>query len=164
MPATYEPIASVTLGTAAAEVEFTSIAGTYTDLVLVFMGMHAATNGTPIYLTFNGSATNYSDTILSGNGSAASSTRHSSGARIRLDNATGFNTTNPLVGHVSIMSYANTSVFKTCLAGIADPTFGVDRIVGLWRDTTAITSVKVTSNSGNLASGFTAALYGIKAA
>ena len=163
MPATYEPIASTTLGSAAANVEFTSIPSTYTDLVLVFSGKHATTTA-QIRLTVNGSATNYSDTILSGNGSTASSTRHSSGSVIRLDNATGFNTTNPLVGIVQVMSYANTNVFKTLLAAVADPTNGVDRIVGLWRDTTAVSSIKVDSNSGNLASGFTAALYGIKAA
>lgn len=163
MPATYEPIASQTLGSNAASVEFTSIPATFTDLVLVFTGKHATITAA-IRLTVNGSATTYSDTILSGNGTTASSTRHSSGTVIRLDNATGFNTTNPLVGVVQVMSYANTNVFKTFLAAVADPTYGVDRVVGLWRDTTAISSIKVDSNSGNLASGFTFSLYGIKAA
>jgi hypothetical protein len=35
MAITYEPIATTTLGSAAADVTFTSISGTYTDLVLV---------------------------------------------------------------------------------------------------------------------------------
>jgi hypothetical protein len=35
MAKTYEPIATTTLGTAAATVTFSSISGTYTDLVLV---------------------------------------------------------------------------------------------------------------------------------
>ena len=35
MPATYEPIASTTLGSDAANVEFTSLSGTYTDLIVV---------------------------------------------------------------------------------------------------------------------------------
>ena len=35
MPATYEPIASTTLGSAAATISFSSIPGTFTDLVVV---------------------------------------------------------------------------------------------------------------------------------
>lgn len=164
MAVTYEPIASVTLGAAAASVEFTGIPGTFSDLVLIFCGKHNSATQT-IQLTVNGSATGYSDTILSGNGTAASSTRHSSGTVIRLDNATGFNTTNPLTGIVNVMSYANTSVFKTFLASVADPTNGVDRIVGLWRDTTAITSIKIAPGaSTNLAAGFTASIFGVRAA
>jgi hypothetical protein len=37
MPATYEPIATTTLGTAAAFITFSSIPATYTDLRLVIV-------------------------------------------------------------------------------------------------------------------------------
>ena len=35
--ATYEPIATTTLGSAASTITFSSISGSYTDLILVFL-------------------------------------------------------------------------------------------------------------------------------
>jgi hypothetical protein len=79
MPAgnTYEAIATQTLGSAAASVTFSSIPGTYTDLVLVVAG--TLTTGTEnIVMQFNGdTGSNYSVTSLLGDGSTASSFRSS---------------------------------------------------------------------------------------
>ena len=73
MPATYEPIATTTLGSAASSITFSSIAGTYTDLRVVFTPQ-GATAGVSAYLEFNGiSTTTYSETYLQGNGTTASS-------------------------------------------------------------------------------------------
>jgi hypothetical protein len=167
MPRTYEPIASQTLGTASASVEFTSISGSFTDLVLVMYATTTAddTNGR---LTFNSTGgTSYSHTNLEGTGSAASSGRGSNLESIRFTNNTGFDDTNPSVSIFQIMSYANTNVFKTVLHSSADfnSTYpGVTRRVGLFRSTSAITSVKVETTGSTFKSGSTFSLYGIKAA
>ena len=61
MPATYEPIATTTLGSAAASITFSSIAGTYTDLRLVMVGTTSASDWA--FVRFNGtdgSSTAYS--------------------------------------------------------------------------------------------------------
>jgi hypothetical protein len=76
MPAgnTYESIATQTLGSSSGSITFSSIPSTYTDLVIVFSGTTAAL--VAVDIQFNGdTSTNYSRTIISGNGSTASSDR-----------------------------------------------------------------------------------------
>jgi hypothetical protein len=51
---TYEAIATQTLGSAAASVTFSSIPGTYTDLVLVVAMEHVTTGTENIVMQFNG--------------------------------------------------------------------------------------------------------------
>ena len=60
--ATYEPIATQTLASAAATITFSSIAATYTDLRLIFA---KPIGGSSLLLRFNSdTATNYSWTYL----------------------------------------------------------------------------------------------------
>lgn len=161
MAKTYEPIASTTLGSAAADITFSSIPSTYTDLVLVLSGGFA-TNTSDLYTQFNSdTATNYSNTDLTGDGSAAASSRTSGVAYIR-HNQNIVDTSSTWV--IQVMSYANTNVYKTAISSFASAGGSVERSVGLWRSTSAITAVKMYTSSGNLSSGFTASLYGIKAA
>ena len=62
------------------------------------------------------------------------------------------------------MNYANTTTYKTNISRSNNASTGVDAIATLWRNTAAITSVKVYPASGNMATGTIATLYGIKAA
>ena len=156
MAATYEPIASTTV-TAASTFSFTSIPGTYTDLVLVYAG---TSSGSPNTYRFNGdSGTNYSDTYLLGTGSAASSGRYSTQTASRAAIGPGGG---QHIMKLLIQSYANTSVYKTTLTEQASSTTYVERLVSLWRSTSAITSLVMTCNGGTFTG--TASLYGIKAA
>lgn len=161
MARTYEPIATTTLSVAAVDINFTSIPATYTDLVLVLHGGFA-TNTSDLYTQFNSdTGTNYSNTDLRGNGTAAASSRTSGVAYIRHNQN---NVDSPSTWVIQVMSYANTNVFKTALSAFASAGAGVERTVGLWRSTNAITDIKVYTSSGNLSSGFTASLFGVKAA
>ena len=169
MPATYEPIASVTLGSDSNSVEFTSIPGTYTDLVVVsYTRAATASSMDALYMRFNSdTGTNYSKTALDGDGSTARSFRHSNEKFIWFSRYSGlFGTTDPVTGIWQIMSYANTNVHKTVLISGAEAAATVSRSVGLWRSTSAITTVTLFINSGtvNMKSGSTFSLYGIKAA
>lgn len=168
MPATYEPLASQTLSTSAADVTFSSIPGTYTDLIIAFMvqstGAAGSSGGTMRINSDSGS--NYSHTFLYGTGSAAGSIR-GSGDRMRVFG--DIPTTNFQVGRIHVMSYANTSVNKTVLVEYGSAVSGdtVGRIVGLWRSTSAITSLTLYSNDAgadSFASGSTFSLFGVKAA
>ena len=73
---TYTPIARQTLTTSQAQITLSSIPQIYTDLILVFSGTLVSTD--VLVMRFNGdTGSNYSDTILEGNGSTAVSNRHS---------------------------------------------------------------------------------------
>lgn len=165
MPATYEPIASTTLGSAAADVTFSSVPGTFTDLVLVISGRKSTGTGTDDYkLNFNSdTGSNYSQTFLFGNGSSASSGRNSNLAYGPVGRFASSTASGPSVNVIHIMSYANSNVFKTILDSSASEADVIRRVV-LWRSTNAITSIKIEGSLASLGSGTTLSLYGIKAA
>lgn len=168
MPATYEPIASQTLGADASTVSFTSIPGTYTDLVLVGSNVVNSYTGTggvqQIGLRFNtDSGSNYSNTSLFGDGTSASSGRTSSSSGIFTSVARASDSASLHVWQ--IMSYSNTNVFTTVLEASIIPGVNVGRRVGLWRDTTAVTSISINNVSPYVwKAGCVFSLYGIKAA
>jgi hypothetical protein len=157
---TYTPIATQTLGSGVSQVTFSSIPSTYTDLVLVI-------NGGVVYnllMWFNNdTATNYSDTYIAGNGTSASSNRHSSRANIvaSYDGAAG-TTMGTFV--YNIQNYANTTTYKTAIGRASDTSDSVICVVGLWRSTAAINRIDFTGNGGNFSTGTMATLYGIAAA
>lgn len=157
--ATYEPIATTTIS-GTGTTTFSSIAASWTDLRLVFVGT-VATSG-PLGIRFNGdTATNYSRTHLLGDGSAAASGRVTSQTSIQP--TTSSSTTVPTLLTVDVFSYAG-STNKTALLSFSNDTNGAgvtESDVGLWRSTSAITSL--TLFAGSNISG-TATLYGIKAA
>ena len=163
MPATYEPIATTTLGSAAASYTFSSIPSTYTDLILVFSGA-ASTSTSYISLQYNSdTATNYSVTLLRGNGSAASSSRYSSLTEIYASiSATNTTDINNVI--FQIQNYSNTTTYKTSLSRANNASVSTETGVGLWRSTAAINAIKISSPTQNFATGSTFTLYGIKAA
>jgi hypothetical protein len=162
MAATYTPIASITLGSDAASVTFSSIPQTYTDLVVACnVSGSRATFGGDFLAKFNGdTGLNYSNTILRGNGSAASSSRDTNGGDINYGGMSPTGNFAPTIIH--IMNYANTSTYKTSLARTNDAGQSTAVCVGLWRSTAAITSILFYPGSAYVwKSGSTFNLYGI---
>ena len=164
MPATYEPIATQTLGSAVASVTFSSISGAYTDLILVLEGKTSASDD--LYLQFNAdTGANYSNTTLRGNGTTASTTRGTGTSGIRLSDSSSPTTSSACLSVAQIQNYVNATTFKTVLARSNNASTGIDAIVSLWRSTSAINSIKIyCGGASNLATGGTFTLYGIKAA
>lgn len=156
-------LATTTLGSASNTITFSSIPQTYTDLRLVFTGTSA--NGTTLTIRFNSdSATNYSWTRLVGTGAAAQSGRTTSATEIYPVLALS---STPQFYAVDVFSYAG-STNKTLLMQDASDLNGSGRVasyVGLWRSTSAITSINITGLYGtapnNFDAGTTATLYGI---
>jgi hypothetical protein len=161
---TYEAIATQTLGSNTT-VTFTSIPQTYTDLVLVVNGLSTVDQGAE-YQVGNGSVdtgSNYSRTRIMGDGSSASSFRASNQDRFLCD---GFSTSSSYASMqiVHFMNYSNTTTNKTVLFRGSSTQAYILAQVGLWRSTSAINTIKVAGYNGNLTSGTTVSLYGIKAA
>jgi hypothetical protein len=164
MPVTYEPIATTTLGSAAATVTFSSISGVYTDLILI---TNSATGVADIdmYIQVNSdTGSNYSWTSITGNGSAGSSARGvSSSLGYRVGNMSGSN-----VGQnnsiIQFQNYSNTTTYKTILSRTNNASLLVQAFVGVWFNTSAINSMDIKTQSGTFSTGSTFTLYGIKAA
>ena len=164
MAATYEPIATTTLGSAATSITFSSIPSTYTDLRFVLTVSSTSGNSEGVRLTFNNdNGTNYSQTYLSGTGSSKVSARGTSAAFIIL-HYSGTSTTLPTFYFGDVFSYAG-STYKTVLTGSTEDKNGsgnVTKNVGLWRSTSAITTLKLsTASAVTFSAGTTATLYGI---
>jgi hypothetical protein len=169
---TFSQIASTTLGTAASSVTFSSIAGTYTDLVLVVTP--AAASGTPnVLIRVNSdSGNNYSWTGLQGNGTSATSGREGTAIRTygTIQYYSAMTTTlGTCTMKTNFMNYANTTTHKTWLSRADAAGYATEAIVGKWASTSAITTLDLynyvgSGNFVNFAAGSTFNLYGITAA
>jgi hypothetical protein len=161
MPAgsTYTPIATTTLGSAQSTVTFSSISGTYTDLVVVINGSVSATKNCTVQLNGD-TGSNYSWTYLYGSGSSASSARSSNTAE-GLINYVGTEQSTTIL---QINNYSNSTTYKTVLSRSSSSVLGTMAIALLWRNTAAITSMNLVAPSATWSTGSTFTLYGIASA
>jgi hypothetical protein len=165
---TYVALKQTTLTATATEVLFdlTGISG-YTDLRLITNVK--STSGTyDITYRFNSDTnTNYSRTILTGNGTTAASYRGTNGTYLRPDVDAYVNSTTWQFVLTDIMNYSNSTTYKTSLSRInGGATPAVEATVGLWRKAPeAITTISIglDAGSGTFAIGSTFSLYGIAA-
>ena len=171
MASTYTPIASTTLSSTASSVTFSSISGSYTDLILVVVPAQGSPTGSsPLLQVGNGSVdtgSNYSYTSLRGNGTSATSIRD-----VNLSNIpeplTGLSSTlGEYMITYNLMNYSNTTTYKTIIfrAGSLNSSYpGTVATVGLWRSTSAINTIKFYVSGTAMSIGSTFTLYGITAA
>jgi hypothetical protein len=162
MPNTYTELLRTTVGTAASSVtlSLSGISG-YTDLVLVANCKNTTGATYGLLLQYNGdTASNYSTTLLWGNGSSASSFRYTTQYNGVFAGWAGSTNFSPYI--INIQNYANSTTFKTTLTRSSDAGDRVGAMVGLWRNTAAITSINISFEpTANIAVGSTFSLYGI---
>jgi hypothetical protein len=153
---TYTPLATVTLGTAAASVTFSSIPATYRDLIFVFNGTTTIDDG--VGLRFNGdTGSNYSNVRMFGNSSGAGS---DTSTTTRIPTTAG-NSSLRTAFISQVMDYSATDKHKTVLTRNNITDNNVAAIAGRWANTAAITSVTVLSPGSTITSGSTISLYAI---
>ena len=161
MAITYEPIATVNIN-GVSTTTFSTISGTYTDLILVGAGITRGTANS-LFIRFNSdTGSNYSYTLLVGDGTTASSSRQSNQTSGMIGAGTSGLSSTPTMILCQIQNYSNATTYKTYLSRDTDSNGSTEAFVGLWRSTAAITSVTVFTG-GNFTGG-DLTLYGIASA
>jgi len=169
MATSVKAIATVEVGAGgAATIEFTSIPATYTDLV-VLGSCRTTVGGTTdeTTLTFNGNTSGYSWKMLYGQGSSAASVQNPPstaiyGVQINGDTSTSNTFGNFLIYVPNYVGNTNKSASIDAVQENNGTTAYMKMVAGLWSDTSAITSLKLSGQSGNFKQYSTATLYGIK--
>ena len=165
------PLGMVQVGSAgAADITFSSIPSTYKHLQIRLFGRvngSVTTNGTKLQLNTD-TGGNYTYHTLFGNGSSATAYAETSTTQNFMDKLSGASSGANMFGTIicDILDYANTSKYKTTrsLGGTDQNGSGVIFFTsGVWRNTAAITSIKLSPFDGYSYVQYTqAALYGIK--
>lgn len=170
--ATYTLISSVTVGAGgAANMEFTSIPQTYTDLVVILSGRSntaRAQDGMYISIEFNGSTTNLSSKFLytdGGTGTLVAASGNGSTSILSWNNPSSY--TANTFGNTSwyIPNYTSSNNNKSVSLDSVTENNAVDALLtlttGLWSNTAAITSIKLNPSPASFVQYSTAYLYGI---
>ena len=124
-------------------------------------GGHNSGSGFGINVQFNGDATaSYGSTVMRGNGSVADSFRYTSQTALTLGIAGLNNLNNSTI--IQIQNYSNGVTNKTVLSrnNGATETWAV---VGLWRNTSPINSLRLFPETASWLSGTTFSIYGVAA-
>ena len=165
-PASYESIATVTVGSGgASEINFTSIPSTYTHLQVRGIQLTSGGNWGLRLQVNSDTGNNYATHRVGsfGTGTFADSAANNSFINIGLAGTV----TSTFGGTVvDILDYANTNKFKTVRSLNGFNENGSGYVIfnsGLWRNTNAITSLKfLLQSSGTFIQYSQFALYGVK--
>jgi hypothetical protein len=173
MASTYTLISSNVLSGTAASVTFSAIPATYTDLVLRVSARNSTstaysdnTNIMQVYV--NGGVYTYSNTRLSGNGSAAASSRTNpssawesyGGTDAGTATANTFSSFELYIPNYLLGSYKVASMFSTSENNAT--TNSMSTTAALINLNTALDTIQLFNNYGSFVSGSSFYLYGIK--
>jgi hypothetical protein len=167
MPSSRQLISSQVLTSTAASVTFSSIPGTFKDLILKLSVRNSLTQEDMLLRINNDSSTLYSRVQLRGNGTQASSSINSAQTSIKLENAvvgSGY-TANTFSNHEIYIPNYTASQNRQISSHAAIENNGTEAFdivhAGLYRSTTAITQIDLIASTGNFVSGSSFYLYGL---
>jgi hypothetical protein len=168
MSNSYVLLEKIVVGSAgASSVTFSNIPQTgYTDLVVKMspQANNSASSSYALRITYNGNAANYSDRYLRGSGASVISASNSSGSSTYLGEIPSTFLTN-IFGNVEVYipNYTGSTNKSFSSDGVSEAnatTAWATLTAGLWANTSAITSVTISSTV-NLAPNSTFYLYGV---
>jgi hypothetical protein len=170
MPTFTQIGSAVTVGSGgAADITFSAIPNTFTDLVVKFSGRNSGTESsgyTDGIIRFNGTTTNYSERMIVGLGTAVYSLNQAS---------TGIKWFFANSSITTASTFGNSEMYIPNYTGSSNKSVSIDTVVennsasvnvlaltaGLWSNSSAITSISITPGSGNWVQYSTAYLYGV---
>lgn len=156
----WKPLANLTVtGSSTNTVTFSSIDGSYRDLVLVINGTNSVDAN--LYLRINSDTANYAGVLMFGNGSSVGSFTDAP-TGIFFNNYARIGTAASQFV-LNFMDYSATDKHKTVLASADKSSAATERYCYKWGSTSAITNIVCTVTTGNLVAGSTFALYGVSA-
>ena len=166
------PLQVITVGAAgASSIEFTNIPNTYTHLQLrSIIRSTNASSAIETRTTFNSdTGANYASHQVYGTGAAVTADGEINSNFIYYLYSPANNATASVFGGgiMDILDYTNTNKYKTTRTLAGYDANGSGYILfrsGHWRNTNAITSLKLVCESGNFAQYSQFALYGVKSA
>ena len=171
MATTYEAIATVTVGSGdAAEIAFSSIPATYTDLA-VKLSLRTSSVGTDnqIRIKINGNAAGnaYSSKMMQSNGSTVTSFAGSAAGYVIAGAVNANGSTATIFGNAELYfpNYKGSNYKGYLVDAVMEnnATLSYSEMSAIiWSDTSAITSLAFFAPSVNLKQYSTATLYGIK--
>jgi hypothetical protein len=169
MAKTYTLISSVTVGSGgAANIQFTSILQTYTDLLLKYSIRGTASSlARDLLIQINSNSSSYSDRYLMGAGSTVSAESGAGGTTrlfggVQNGNSSTANTFGN--GEIYIPNYTSSNYKPASADSVSETnatTIYSTIVTSLWSNTAAISSLVLTLHSGNIGEYSTAYLYGI---
>lgn len=146
-----------------AEIEFASISGTFTDLLLLTSTRQEKSGVNIGRIQFNSSTSNFTLRYLEGNGSSATSASNNNAFAALVQGSDS-----------TANTYTNNSIYISNYAGSTNKSYSVDTVTennatsafqhlqaGLWSNTAAITNIKIAPDSGDFEQYSSATLYGI---
>jgi hypothetical protein len=170
MAFTYSKLAEVTVGSGgAAEMDFTSIPGNYTDLIIKICGRssRSGANIDEVYLRFNSNTGSFSNRYLQ---AAGSGTPTSSSGSYAL--WTGYVPAATATG----TAFSNSEIYIPNYAGSNSKSLSVDTVqednitaayitmhANLWNVSSPIINIRIYTLIGSFIQGSSATLYGVKA-
>jgi hypothetical protein len=165
MANTYEIIDKVTLTSTQASITFSSIPGTYTDLLVKLSARTDWSNGINadgILIRPNSSSTNMTARRLTGSGSTADSDTNIG----PITTANASSTSNTFGNsEIYIPNYAGSTNKSMSIDGVSESnttTTYLGLFANLWSNTSVISSLQILGQNGSFVSGSSFYLYGIK--
>lgn len=161
---TYKVISSQTLNSDTATVTFNSIPATYTDLVLkMTLRTTNSTNDCDVAVRFNGdTGANYAWNQMYATSGGIGGNSTTTATSLLAGNIVGGGS---YLGYVplemNIFNYAQTTMYKGTLHQGCNAHRTVVYLAGNWRNTNAISSITISIQSGDIASGSILTIYGI---
>lgn len=165
----YNLISTVTVGAGgASSIDFTSIPGTYTDLLVQFStrGSNASVY-IDTWIRVNGSSSGYlGKMVYSTTGTTTASATDSSGTQLSWGLS--------VAASATANTFSNGQIYIPNYAGSTNKTFSIEEsgennataaeqqvVAGIWSNTAAVTQVSLIPSTGTFVQYSTASLYGI---